>query len=67
MRTLVVLTACIAALSLPGLSGQTGSAARFDVASIKPNTTDAPATSRFPLGPGDAYIAGNLFSQPTSP
>lgn len=35
----------------------------FDVASVKPNMSDAPAGSRFPLGPGDAYVPdGDLFS-----
>src|SRR6476661_1608271 len=39
----------------------------FEVASVKPNTTDAPATSRFPLGPGDAYASGTLFSATNFP
>jgi uncharacterized protein (TIGR03435 family) len=34
----------------------------FDVASAKPNSSNAPATSRFPLGPGDAYTPGGFFS-----
>src|SRR5580704_8122016 len=34
----------------------------FDVASVKPNTSSAPASSRFPMGPGDAYVSGTLFS-----
>ena len=35
----------------------------FDVASVKPNTSNAPANSRFPLGPGDAYVPnGGLFA-----
>ena len=67
MRTPVVLAASVAVLSVVGLRGQTSSAARFEVASIKPNTTDAPATSRFPLGPGDAYVAGTLFAATNQP
>src|SRR5689334_4951258 len=40
---------------------------RFDVASIKANTSEAPPSSRFPLGPGDAYEPGNLFSASNQP
>src|SRR4051812_17373418 len=39
----------------------------FQVASIKPNTSDAPPASRFPLGPGDAYIAGTTFAATSQP
>lgn len=39
----------------------------FDVASVKPNLSDAPSGSRFPLGPGDAYASGNLFSAANQP
>ena len=39
----------------------------FDVASVKPNTSDAAPSSRFPLGPGDAYVAGSLFSATHQP
>jgi uncharacterized protein (TIGR03435 family) len=36
---------------------------------VKPNRSDAPPTSRFPLGPGDAFERGNTFvvvNQPLS-
>lgn len=46
---------------------QTSARLQFDVASVKPSTSNAPATSRFPLGPGDAYIPGNLFSATNQP
>ena len=40
----------------------------FDVASVKPNKSDAPANSRFPMGPGDAYVPdGGLFSASNQP
>jgi uncharacterized protein (TIGR03435 family) len=40
----------------------------FDVASVKPNRTDAPATTLFPLGPGDAYAAsGGRFRATNQP
>jgi uncharacterized protein (TIGR03435 family) len=35
----------------------------FDVASVKPNKTNDPPYSNFPLGPGDVYVQnGGLFS-----
>ena len=40
---------------------------RFEIASVKPNTTDAALSSRFPLGPGDAYLPGTLFSATNQP
>jgi uncharacterized protein (TIGR03435 family) len=40
---------------------------RFEVASVKPNTTDVPPSSRFPLGPGDAYVAGTAFVATNQP
>jgi uncharacterized protein (TIGR03435 family) len=39
----------------------------FEVASVKPNTSNAPANSRFPMGPGDAYAPGSLFSAKNQP
>ena len=39
----------------------------FEVASVKPNTSNAPANSRFPMGPGDAYAPGSLFSATNQP
>jgi uncharacterized protein (TIGR03435 family) len=40
----------------------------FDVASVKPNRSNAPASSGFPMGPGDAYAAnGGLFSAANQP
>jgi uncharacterized protein (TIGR03435 family) len=38
-------------------------AQEFDVASVKPNKSDDPPHSNFPLGPGDVYVPnGGLFS-----
>src|SRR3954471_21911363 len=42
-------------------------AARFEVASVKANTTTDPPTSRFPLGPGAAHLPGTLFAATTQP
>src|SRR4051812_33705125 len=39
----------------------------FQVASVKANTSDAAPASRFPLGPGDAYVAGNTFAATSQP
>ena len=40
---------------------------RFDVASVRANPSDDPPSSRFPLGPGDAYVAGTVFSATNQP
>jgi uncharacterized protein (TIGR03435 family) len=39
----------------------------FEVASIRSNKSASPPSSRFPLGPGDAYLPGNLFSATNQP
>ncbi len=44
-----------------------GTKLAFDVASVKPNTSDIAPVSRFALGPGDAYIPGGLFSAINQP
>jgi uncharacterized protein (TIGR03435 family) len=51
------------------LSAQTPAGVRmaFDVASVKPDMSDAPASSRFPLGPGDGYAPGGFFSATNQP
>lgn len=39
----------------------------FDVASVKPDTSNAPANSRFALGAGDGYAPGGLFAAINQP
>jgi uncharacterized protein (TIGR03435 family) len=39
----------------------------FDAASVRRNKSTAPATSLFPLGPGDAFVPGSLFSAVNQP
>jgi uncharacterized protein (TIGR03435 family) len=39
----------------------------FEVASVRSNKSAAEPSSRFPLGPGDAYVPGNLFSATHQP
>ena len=39
----------------------------FDVASVKAATANVSESSRFPLGPGDAYAPGGLFSATSQP
>jgi uncharacterized protein (TIGR03435 family) len=40
----------------------------FDVASVKPNNTDGPRDSNFPLGPGNVYVPnGGFFSATNQP
>jgi len=64
MRAIVALAAL---LCVARVSAQTALPPRFEVASVKPNTTNAPPTARFPLGPGDAYVAGTLFAATNQP
>jgi uncharacterized protein (TIGR03435 family) len=51
----------------PSAQAQAGARMAFDVASVKPDVSDAPATSRFPLGPGDGYAPGGFFSATNQP
>jgi uncharacterized protein (TIGR03435 family) len=44
-----------------------GTALTFDVASVKPSTSDGDPASRFALGPGDAFAPGGLFSAINQP
>jgi uncharacterized protein (TIGR03435 family) len=44
-----------------------GATLAFDVASVKPDTSNIPESSRFPLGPGDAYLPGGIFSATNQP
>jgi uncharacterized protein (TIGR03435 family) len=39
----------------------------FEVASVRSNKSTAQPLSRFPLGPGHAYVPGNLFSATNQP
>src|SRR3954469_5506478 len=63
------LSAVGSASRLPGQAAHAPSEPThtFEVASVKADTTDRPATSRFPLGPGDAYVSGTLFSATNFP
>ena len=65
----LLLTAMASASRLYGQAGQPQSEPTliFEVASVKADTTDTPTTSRFPLGPGDAYVRGSLFSATNVP
>jgi len=56
---------CVGLLSSPLFAQPPAS---FDVASVKSNRTDTPATTLFPLGPGDAYAAnGGRFRATNQP
>jgi uncharacterized protein (TIGR03435 family) len=55
-------------LALAGATAALSSAQSFEVASVKPNKSDAPPSSNFPLNSGDFYIAnGGLFSATNFP
>src|SRR6476646_11215446 len=67
MRRLVVKVAVLGLLS-PVLFAQPPAEPFFEVASVKSNRTDAPPTTLFPLGPGDAYAAnGGRFRATNQP
>jgi uncharacterized protein (TIGR03435 family) len=52
----------------PVLFAQSPADPSFEVASVKSNRTDAPPTTLFPLGPGDAYAAnGGRFRATNQP
>src|SRR5215831_16409494 len=56
MRRLVVQIVVLGLLSFV-LFAQSSADPSFEIASVKSNQTDAPGTTIFPLGPGDAYAA----------
>jgi uncharacterized protein (TIGR03435 family) len=58
---------CHGALFAQTAGGPAFEVAAFEVASVRPNKSNDPANSRFPLGPGDAYVPGNLFSATNQP
>ena len=59
---------CVVAVPSQAVSAQVPVTAAFEVASVKPNMSNAPATSLFPLGPGDAYVPnGGRFSAKNQP
>jgi hypothetical protein len=62
MRRLIVLgIAAASLLSLTSITGAQNQPLAFEVASVRSNKSRAQPMSRFPLGPGDAYVPGNLF------
>ena len=61
MRITVLLLSAITLLTAQPLP-------EFDVASVKPNKSDDPPSSNFPMGPGDVYTAnGGHFTARTGP
>jgi len=66
MRSLIV-GAVVLCLSALASAQRLPTEQAFQVASVKPNTSDAPPGSRFPLGPGDAYVAGPPFAATNQP
>jgi uncharacterized protein (TIGR03435 family) len=67
MRCVPILLVGIAVVSVT-LLAQTPATPSFEVASVKPNRTATPATTLFPLGPGDAYAAtGGRFRATNQP
>src|SRR5271169_2483828 len=49
--------------TVPQWQTDAGGKMAFDVASVKPNKSNDPAVSSFPMGPGDAFVpSGGRFS-----
>jgi uncharacterized protein (TIGR03435 family) len=68
MRRLIVLgIAAASLLSLTSMTAAQNQPLAFEVASVRSNKSTAQPMSRFPLGPGDAYVPGNLFSATNQP
>jgi uncharacterized protein (TIGR03435 family) len=71
VRTIAVASVLLAVLPAGhGLSAQGNiepSRLQFDLAAVKANHSDAPPTSRFPLGIGDAFTPGGIFSATNQP
>src|SRR2546429_8952730 len=65
MRRFVFSVVLLVGLS-SALLAQTPANPSFEVASVKPNRTETPATTLFPLGPGDAYVATGGFFRATN-
>src|SRR5262249_6959185 len=64
----VVLRVVLPGLLSSALFAQPAADPSFEVASVKSNRTEAPATTLFPLGPGDAYAAnGGRFRATNQP
>ena len=67
MRRLVLKVVFLGLLSSV-LFAQSPADPSFEVASVRSNRTEAPATTLFPLGPGDAYAAnGGRFRATNQP
>src|SRR5579862_93682 len=63
-----VATACVLWCVPAAARAQSPTAPAFEVASVKPNNSNSPPESLFPLGPGDGFAAtGGLFSATSQP
>lgn len=58
---------CLASSCCLPLLAQTPDHPAFEVASVRANHSTEQPSSRFPLGPGDAYVPGNYFSATNQP
>jgi uncharacterized protein (TIGR03435 family) len=64
LSAILVSTVLVANTQTPKAGAQRPA---FEVESVKPNASNAPANSRFALGPGDAYAPGGLFLATNQP
>ena len=66
-QSLCVLVGVVLAAATIRAQPQDQKPLAFEVASVKPNRSEAAPQSRFALGPGDAYAPGGLFTATNQP
>lgn len=64
---LLMVALWLVSASCLAVRGQVPGGPAFEVASVRSNKSTAQRSSRFPLGPGDAFVPGNLFSATNQP
>lgn len=64
---LVIVASWLACIDCVAVLAQAQDKPAFEVASVRSNKSTAQPSSRFPLGPGDAYVPGSLFSGTNQP
>jgi uncharacterized protein (TIGR03435 family) len=64
---LLILAPWLACIGCVAALAQAPDSTTFEVASVRSSKSTAEPSSRFPLGPGDGYVPGSLFSAANQP
>jgi hypothetical protein len=64
---LVIVASWLACIDCVAVLAQAPDKPAFEVASVRSSKSTDQPSSRFPLGPGDAYVPGSLFSGTNQP